>query len=304
LPIDGLLVVDKPAGLTSHEVVACVRRALDERRVGHTGTLDPAATGVLVLVLGRATRLARFLSGDSKGYETAIRLGVATDTYDADGTPLGSAHTGEMPTRETIDRALDEFRGTFLQRPPAFSAKKIDGTRSYRLARRARREQSESAPPPAASVTAHAIEIISVAGDTVTVRVECSAGFYVRSLVHDLGSRLGIGAHVTALRRTHNGSLTLDQSVDVETLARDPEQARKRVIPLAAMLSDLASVTLTAEGIAHAVHGRRLGPGDTARAAGPAGTCFIRMLDAGGDLVGIARPADVPGFLHPSVVLK
>ena len=137
--MDGLLVVDKPSGLTSHDVVVRVRRALGERRIGHTGTLDPAATGVLPLVLGRATRLARFLSASDKSYDAVVRLGVATDTDDAEGTPAGPSYQGPMPSREAIDRALDRFRGIFLQQPPAYSAKKIEGQRSYRLARTASR---------------------------------------------------------------------------------------------------------------------------------------------------------------------
>ena len=138
--MDGLLIVDKPAGPTSHEVVARVRRALNERRIGHTGMLDPAATGVLPLVLGRATRLARFLSASDKAYDAVFRLGVATDTNDAEGTPAGPSYQGPLPSSEAIDRALDAFRGTFLQQPPAYSAKKIDGRRSYRIARAAARD--------------------------------------------------------------------------------------------------------------------------------------------------------------------
>src|SRR5438309_6499757 len=125
--MDGLLVVDKPSGPTSHDVVARMRRILRERRIGHTGTLDPAATGVLPLVVGRATRLARFLSASDKTYEAAIRLGISTDTCDAQGGPVGAAHQGPWPSRDEIDRALDAFRGQFLQHPPAFSAKKIAG---------------------------------------------------------------------------------------------------------------------------------------------------------------------------------
>ena len=134
--MDGLLIVDKPVGPTSHDVVARVRRLLHERRIGHTGTLDPAASGVLPIVLGRATRLARFLSSASKGYEALVRLGFATTTADAAGDPLGPAFTGPFPDRAAIEAALHAFRGTFLQQPPAFSAKKIGGERSYVLARR------------------------------------------------------------------------------------------------------------------------------------------------------------------------
>jgi len=132
--MDGLLVIDKPVGPTSHDVVARVRRILGERRIGHTGTLDPGASGVLPLVVGRATRLARFLSAAEKSYDAVIRLGIATDTGDSAGTPVGSAFAGSLPGREVIARALDPFRGTFLQRPPVYSAKKIGGQRSHRLA--------------------------------------------------------------------------------------------------------------------------------------------------------------------------
>src|SRR5437868_2559568 len=132
--MDGLLIIDKPAGPTSHDVVARVRRAIGERRIGHTGTLDPAATGVLPLVLGRATRLAQFLSGGTKAYEAVIRLGVATDTYDAEGLAVGVPRDGTVPSLPDIARALDTWRGTFLQQPPRYSAKKIDGARSYALA--------------------------------------------------------------------------------------------------------------------------------------------------------------------------
>jgi tRNA pseudouridine55 synthase len=310
--MDGLLLVDKPAGPTSHEVVACVRRALGERRIGHTGTLDPAATGLLPLVLGRATRLARFLSGHDKSYDAVVRFGLATDTYDGEGTSAGPVHSGPRPAREAVDRALDAFRGTFLQTPPAYSAKKIEGTRSYRLARRAKRERGATHPdspaPPAlpapVSVTARAIEIRDFDGDTVSLRVDCSAGFYVRSLAHDLGAALGVGAHLTALRRTHSGRLSVDDAIGLDVILLEPEQARGRMIPLARMLSDLAAITLTSEGLAHAVHGRNLGPADTEQGAWRADALFVRMLDSAGELVGIASPAEAPGFLHPSVVLK
>src|SRR6185436_13019652 len=133
--MDGLLIIDKPSGPTSHDVVARMRRALHETRIGHTGTLDPSATGVLLLVLGRATRLARFLSASDKSYEAVVRLGFSTDTLDARGRTIGPVSQTSLPSREAIDAALDAFRGTFLQQPPAFSAKKIDGTRSHKLAR-------------------------------------------------------------------------------------------------------------------------------------------------------------------------
>jgi tRNA pseudouridine55 synthase len=339
--MDGLLVVDKPAGPTSHDVVARVRRALREQRVGHTGTLDPAATGVLPLVVGRATRLAQFLSGSDKSYEAVIRFGFSTDTGDAQGRALGIQRVTELPSRETIDAALDAFRGEFLQQPPAFSAKKIDGKRSHKLARArarddARLKPSRSGPPSLAatspsfdvtsppdlpepvSVTTYAIDVVSTDGDTVTLRVDCSAGFYIRSLAHDLGERLGVGGHLVALRRTRSGTLTLADAVGLAAIEREPDLAAGRVIPLAKMLPGLAPVVLTSDGVRKAVHGRELGPADCvsgfanrdsglarpseSRTATPESRLY-RLLDPAGQLVAIARPATAAGLLHPSVVL-
>jgi tRNA pseudouridine55 synthase len=314
--MDGLLLIDKPAGPTSHDVVARMRRALREKRIGHTGTLDPAATGVLALVLGRATRLAQFLSASDKSYDAVVRLGFSTDTADAQGRTTGSVVQGPFPSREAIDAALDAFRGTFLQQPPAFSAKKIDGTRSHKLARAraadARLNDVEVsdtvaviALPAPATITAHAIEILGYEGDLVTLRVDCSAGFYVRSLAHDLGDRLGTGAHLSALRRTRSGTLTVSQALDLATAERDPQRAASAIVPLADMLPELTSVVLNTEGVRRAVHGRELGPADTERRLGidAAGSRLVRLVDSSGQLVGIAVPAATPGLLHPSVVL-
>jgi tRNA pseudouridine55 synthase len=300
--MDGLLIIDKPAGPTSHDVVARVRRALGERRIGHTGTLDPAATGVLPLVLGRATKLARFFSANEKSYEAVIRLGMTTDTGDAQGTASGPTYQGVMPGREEIDRTLDAFRGTFLQQPPAYSAKKIAGRRSYRLARAASRSQAAGAAPVVAplpdpvSVTTQAIDLVAVGGDTVTVRVDCSAGFYVRALAHDLGARLGMGAHLLSLRRTRSGDATLDQAIALATVEREPAAGIRAIVPLSRMLPWLSSVTLTREAVRDAVHGRDIPNADLH-------TGFVRLVDPAGDLVAIAAPATASGLLHPAVVL-
>ncbi len=329
--MDGLLIIDKPSGPTSHDVVARVRRALGERRVGHTGTLDPAATGVLLLVLGRATRLAQFLSAGDKSYEAVVRLGFSTDTADGQGRVIGPVRQGSLPSRDAIDASLDAFRGTFRQQPPAFSAKKIDGKRSHTLARAraraaadARLEPSRSGEPdpldlpdlrdlpalPApASVTVHRLDLVGVEADRVTLSLDCSAGFYVRSLAHDLGNRLGVGAHLAALRRTCNAGFTVDRAIDLETAERDPQRAAAAVIPLADMLPRLASVVLSARGVQRAVNGCELSPGDTEKGFGIGDvglvvSGFVRLLDPRGELVGLARPAATPGLLHPSVVLK
>ena len=319
--MDGLLVVDKPAGPTSHDVVARVRRVLRERRVGHTGTLDPMATGVLPLVVGRATRLARFLSDGDKSYEAVVRLGFATDTGDALGTPLSEPQTGALPSREVIRSALESFRGTFLQQPPAYSAKKIGGRRSHKLARaRARATLSDSqdceskgALPDPTSVTVHAIDLVAFDGDRVTLRVDCSAGFYVRALAHDLGERLGTGAHLAALRRTRSGSITLADALPLAAAERDPAEAAARLIPLAGILPGLVAVVLTPEGVERATHGRELRGVDAVTGFGgwDSGlesripiheSRFFRLLDSAGELVAIAQQTP-SGLLHPSVVL-
>jgi tRNA pseudouridine55 synthase len=326
--MDGLLVVDKPSGPTSHDVVARMRRALNETRIGHTGTLDPMATGVLLLVVGKATRLAKFLNASDKSYDAVVRFGFATDTADAEGRPLGAASGRAMPSREAIETALDAFRGTFMQQPPAFSAKKIDGQRSYKLARAARVDVAPRTPhlapsnpsdPPAlpapASVTAHAIRVVSQDGDHVTLSLDCSAGFYVRSLAHDLGDRLGIGAHLAALRRTRTGDFGLDRALALDAAQADPRRAADAMVPLADMLPDLASVVLTPEGANRVAHGQDIRPCDQQvsslnsqlsslnsppQALSP--QPFVRLVSPGGTLLAIAETTGA-GLLHPSVVL-
>jgi tRNA pseudouridine55 synthase len=306
--MDGLLVVDKPVGPTSHDVVARVRRALGFRRVGHTGTLDPGASGVLLVVIGRATRLARFLNGGDKTYEAVVRLGIQTDTHDAQGRQVGEAHRGPIPSRDRLDRALEAFRGTHLQQPPAYSAKKIAGRRSYEFAR-ARRPENPARLPTPVTVTARSIEILGTDDTTATLRVTCSAGFYMRALAHGLGEQLGVGAHLVALKRIGSGDFTIADACDLEMIEREPEAARQRIIALAEMLPGLASVVLTPEGARRAGHGVDLGPSDlvkahvTWRAVEAGGGPRVRLLDAAGGLVAIAEPAVTPGLLHPLVVL-
>jgi tRNA pseudouridine55 synthase len=303
--MDGLFIVNKPAGPTSHDVVARMRRILRQRRVGHTGTLDPTASGVLPIVVGRATRLAKFLSGADKSYEARVRLGIETDTFDSSGAPVGSVHTGPFPTAETVRRALDGFRGTFMQQPPIFSAKKVDGKRSHRLARaRAHGAQAvaEAVPLPAtARVTVTRLEVLHAENDALTLALDCSAGFYVRTLAHDLGKVLGTGAHLESLVRHRSGQLTLADAVDLAALERNPQEASASLVPLERMLPDLARIVLTMEGVRRAEHGRDLGPADY---EGIALDAFVRLFDPAGQLVGIAEPAATRGLLHPSVVLR
>jgi len=305
--VDGLLVIDKPAGPTSHDVVARMRRVLGERRIGHTGTLDPSASGVLPLVIGRATRLAKFLSGGSKTYDAVVQFGVATDTYDADGAPAGAAWGGPPPSRDAVEQALEEFRGTFLQQPPAYSAKKVDGERSYTAARANRPVLPALSP---VDVTVHRLELVSLEGERAALCVECSAGFYVRSLAHDLGQRLGVGAHLLSLRRTVSSGLTLDDAMPLEFAERSREDAMEAVRGMESMLPQFGAVVLTDEGLLRAIHGRDISAAEVASRApgapGPAagGAGLVRLLDELGQLVGIAEPTGVPGVLHPSVVLR
>lgn len=302
--MDGLLIVDKPAGPTSHDVVASVRRALGERRIGHTGTLDPMASGVLPLVLGRATRLARFLSASEKSYRAVIRLGLETDSYDLTGEPVGETYTGVMPDRDTVERALTSFRGTFLQQPPMFSAKKIAGVRSHKLARqqRAGGTPGESAAKPV-TVTVNDLQLVDAGSRDVVLTLTCSAGFYVRSLAHDLGRLLGTGAHLAELRRTHAGNLRVEDAIALDTVVNDAAAAAAAVVPMRRMLTTLPAAALSEDGARRAKHGQPLGPGDLCAPLLPGAAGYTRLIDRAGELVGVAEPKTVPGILHPVVIL-
>jgi tRNA pseudouridine55 synthase len=316
--MDGLLVINKSSGPTSHDVVATARRVLREKRIGHTGTLDPLATGVLPLVLGRATRLARFLTAHDKEYVATIALGVFTDTGDSQGQPIGDPFRGAYPCVEAIELALDGFRGTFMQQPPAFSAKKVDGRRSYRTARARSREartlsegaaraQVEGLLPAPVSVTVRALELIDAEGDTVTVRLSCSAGFYVRTLAANLGERLGTGAHLAALIRTRSGDLAIDDALPYAVLcdpAEGADRARAAMVPLDAMLRSMPAIRLTPEGAVRAGRGQDIGPAHAATLVSdlpPAER--VRLLGTDGSLMAIAEPSPVRGFWHPALVL-
>jgi tRNA pseudouridine55 synthase len=319
--MDGLLIVDKPTGPTSHDVVSRARRALRERRIGHTGTLDPMASGVLPLVVGRATRLARFLDGD-KAYDAEVRLGFATDTFDAVGRPTTAAYDGAFPDARAIDAALDRFRGTFMQQPPAFSAKKIAGERSYAIAREASRLVSATAEsgagpatvtlPAPVAVTTRRLDLLRVENDRVHLRVSCSAGFYVRSLAHDLGMVLGTGGHLAALRRIEAAGYGLDGAVPLAVLdlPGGAAAAIAAMIPIDRMLPHLPAVTLTEDGVARVRVGRDIGPDDAAgfEAAAQTGAAQgeaarWRLLTPAGALAAVAEADRSPGVLHPVVVL-
>jgi tRNA pseudouridine55 synthase len=211
--INAVLILDKPAAITSHDVVNRVRRITGERSVGHLGTLDPMATGVLPLVLGRFTRLAQFFNDSSKVYEGEIRFGFATDTYDADGEPVGTVSSAQ-PTLADIHRHLPALTGRILQLPPVYSAKKINGVAAYKLARKDKPVEMKPV-----EVEVRRFEILSVWGDRARFVAEVSAGTYIRSLAHDLGQALGCGAHLSQLRRTRAGQFDLSQAVTLDLLS-------------------------------------------------------------------------------------
>jgi tRNA pseudouridine55 synthase len=304
---DGVLVVDKTAGPTSHDVVSLMRRALGESRIGHTGTLDPMATGVLPLVIGRATRLAQFLTASDKTYDATVVFGRTTDTYDALGRV--TSESGQRPTREALDAALEKFRGPFEQTPPAYSAKNIDGERSYDLARKsARRGGSLDTPAPvrpkAVSVDVRRLEVLAFDGETVRLEMQVTAGFYVRSLASDLGEALNCGGMLAALRRTRAGEFGLEPAVPLAAVLQSPrEDMAARIVPLIALLPDLPYVTLrSAVQLERLKNGVEMAPGDLV-APLPTLPPIVRLLGPDGNLVGLARPGKTHGNLHGWVVL-
>jgi tRNA pseudouridine55 synthase len=293
----GVLVVDKPVGPSSHDVVAVARRSLGISRIGHTGTLDPQASGVLPLVIGQATRLAQYLSGSDKEYEAVIRFGIVTDTHDAAGEVTGES--GHVPSQADIDAALPQFTGTFDQTPPLYSAKMVDGERSYVRARAGKPMQAA-----AVSVTVYELELLSYEAPRAHVRVRCSAGFYVRALAHDLGAAIGAGAILDGLIRTEAAGFRAADAVPFATLAGAPRaELCVAVRPMEALLADVPSAELTEEGLQWARHGRDLGP-DQLVAPLPEVPPLVRLIGRDGRLVGLADRGNTSGFLHPAVVFK
>jgi tRNA pseudouridine55 synthase len=275
--------VAKPAGPTSHDVVALVRRALGGVRAGHLGTLDPFAAGVLVVVVGRATRLAQFAAAWPKTYEGTLRLGITTDTDDRTGTPVSTSEAWREVTAEAVAAALDRFRGSFAQRPPAFSAVKIGGERAYRRARR-----GETVEPAPRTVTVFALELTAWAPPDVRFRSVVSGGTYLRSLARDIGAALGCGAHLAALTRTAVGPYGLADAVAPEAV--EPSDLR----PPDALVAELPRHALSDAERAAVVHGRTVpggGTGDEGRVA----------LFHGPELVAVAEVVD--GLLKPRVVV-
>lgn len=308
--LDGFIVIDKPEGQTSHDVVQAVRKRLRVRKVGHLGTLDPMATGVLPLALGKATRLVEFLKGGRKAYQGTIRLGFSTDTYDREGRPSSEIVVPEV-TQEQLTQQAAKMLGQQLQSPPPFSAKKVQGVPAYRLAR-----QGKAVSLAACSIHIDALSFTLSASKTENVdfTICCSAGTYVRSVAHELGRNLGCGAHLVRLRRTKSGEFSLSQSLTLHEFERlTPEVLAARLIPLNEVLGEFPVLQADAEAETAIAQGRVFSCGSAEGQPQSRETSWRRVLSSEGLLIALAKPVAVPGtkdldhstavLWHPAVVL-
>lgn len=301
--MDGILIIDKPAGITSHDVVYRVRRILKTKRVGHTGTLDPFATGVMVVLVGQATRLAQYLDKDVKEYEADVTFGFETDTGDRTGERKGEEEkrgTGDLKP-EMIEAVLPQFRGEIEQTPPMYSAKKIDGKKLYELARK-----GETVERKAVTVTISKLEITTPLKPTnvgpgtwgLGLTVRCSAGTYIRTLAEDIGRAVGVGAHLAELRRTAAGKFNISDARTLDELQAmdDPASA---LIPMNTAVSHLPEIALAADRVAKTRNGLSTRVFETAFADGDA----VRMLDDDGELIAIGSFVAAENTVQPKVVL-
>jgi tRNA pseudouridine55 synthase len=297
--MNGLLIIDKPSGITSHDVVAGVRRILRTKRVGHTGTLDPFATGVMVVLIGQATRLAQFLDKDVKEYEALVRFGSETDTGDRTGTARSTA--ARPVSIDNIESVLDRFRGEIEQIPPMYSAKKIDGKKLYESARKGL--EIERKP---SRVTIHLLDIIDVSDSPdipretfdLKLRVSCSAGTYMRTLAEDIARSAGTAAHLAELRRTKAGKFGIGTSISLEELGQMAEPAAA-IVPMERAVEHLSKFTLSADRVSKTQNGLSTRVFDANFAENEA----VQMLDETGRIVAIGFFDSVENVIQPKVVL-
>jgi tRNA pseudouridine55 synthase len=295
MAVDGVIVVDKPSGWTSHDVVSKLRRLSNTKKVGHLGTLDPIATGVLPVIIGRATRLAQFFTRNEKTYEGVIRFGYSTDTYDRAGVPLGDDRHPRIEA-EALNRVLDRFRGTFAQTPPPVSAKKVGGVPAYKLARK---NQTVELQP--VTVTVHEFELLRIEdGRDAHVHVRCSAGTYLRAIAHEAGQIIGCGACLLELRRTASGEFTIDQARSVDRLAALAEEERllDAVVPSKELLPAFPVEMVDPVTVNQIRQGRdfRVSPFRTREQQG-----YVKAISEDGQLIAIAKPV-LPNVYHPVLV--
>jgi tRNA pseudouridine55 synthase len=301
--VHGILIIDKPAGITSHDVVARVRRALKTKRVGHTGTLDPFATGVVVVLVGKATRLAQFLDKDEKEYEAEVKFGWETDT--GDNTGLRTADCGlrieEISERlASVDweEVFAKFRGTIDQVPPMYSAKKVEGQKLYELARK-----GVEIDRKAVAVTIHKLEIVDTETlrtpqSAVRIQVVCSAGTYIRTLAEEIGRATGLQAHLTALRRTRAGKSTLEQAVTLDALA-EHDSPGDLLLPIENAVPHLPAFTLNEDRVGKTLSGMSTRDLSGRFADGE----IVAMFSSSGELIAVGRYMDEEKAVQPKVVL-
>jgi tRNA pseudouridine55 synthase len=291
----GVIVVDKPAGWTSHDVVAKVRGISRTKKVGHLGTLDPAATGVLPLVIGKATRLAQFYVASEKSYDAVIHFGWSTDSYDREGEILGDKNEPELDSGR-LEELLISHRGVIEQMPPPISAKKIGGVPAYKLARK-----KKPVDLKAVEVTIHELVLEGCEGPLARLRVHCSAGTYVRRIAHDLGAAYGCGAFLEKLNRTRSGDFTLADAHTLEQLQELADDGRlaEALIPAATMLPEIPSLTVDRLTATQIRQGRDF-RGSPFRPASP--SKLLKAISEDGDLIAIGE-AKLPNIYHPVVVL-
>lgn len=293
--MDGVIVVDKPHGWTSHDAVGKMRRLAGTRRVGHLGTLDPAATGVLPLMLNRATRLARFYQSNEKIYEATIQFGYSTDSYDSQGAATSEARPVSLDPAQ-LEAAFDPFRGTFQQMPPPISAKKIQGTPAYKLARK-----NLPVDLKPVEVTVQRLTLIESTADTARIEVHCTAGTYLRSIAHDVGQALGCGAFLSSLRRTASGDFTIANARTMEQLEALAKEGRlqEALLPAAELLPEFPSERVDSTTAGQIRQGRdfRTSPFRVRQ-----GTRYVKAIAEDGILVAIGE-ARLPNLYHPILVL-
>jgi tRNA pseudouridine55 synthase len=289
--ISGVLVVDKPVGLTSHEVVQIIRHGTNIRRAGHTGTLDPRASGVLIVLIGPAVRLSEYVSASDKRYQAIIRLGATTDTFDADGRFTSKGEDPQI-TEEQFETALKTFVGEIIQTPPPYSAVKVHGRPAYDMAREG--EEVELEPR---KIQVYSLELLEWAPPEVVIDVYCSSGTYVRSLANDLGDKLGCGAYLTGLRRTKSGRFTLRDAVPLRKLreAFDAGDWYQYVIPAAEALSDWPALELNNDQVEAVRHGHRV-PAETGK------TGMARGISEAGELIALLEVDPVTQEWQPRKV--
>ena len=293
--MDGILVLDKPSGISSHGAVQRLRRLTGIKKIGHLGTLDPLGTGVLPMLIGRATRLARFFSHHERVYESVFRFGFATDSYDADGEPTSEPKHVEV-RRQGIENLLPRFRGSLMQTPPPVSAKKIEGVPAYKLARKNKPVKFDPV-----EIEVHEFDLLGVEGDRARVRVRCSTGTYLRSLAHDVGCVLSVGAHVESLRRVAVGEFRIENARTLEQLERMRDQGRlaDALLPLETLLPELPSERVDPATAARIAHGRDF---QVSAFSNGKGAKLVKAIAPDGRLLAIAE-ARLPLLYHPIVVL-